>query len=378
MKKLTIYLFLIIMTAITCTPSSENSSESSISSEPFGTTPDGTEVTEYTMTNANGIEMKVITYGGIIRTLKVPDKEGNLEDIVLGFDSLEDYVEENPFFGTIVGRYGNRIAGGTFTLDGEEYELAQNNGPNNLHGGPEGFDSKVWEATEVDVEDGVALQLSYLSPHMEMGFPGNLDVVVTYTLLNDNSLEFDYKATTDQATVVNLTQHSYFNLSGETGKILDHELMLNASHFLPVDSTLIPTGELRPVEGTPFDFTEPKVVGEEIDAENTQIEYGMGYDHCWVFDESEEEMPLGATLYEPESGRFMELYTTEPGVQFYSGNFLDGTLTGKDGETIPRRGGLCLETQHYPDSPNQPDFPSVVLEPGEEYHTTTLLKFSTK
>jgi len=343
----------------------------------YGTTEDGTPVDLFTLVNENGVEMKVTNYGGIITELKVPDKNGEPGDVVLGFDNLEDYIESNPFFGALVGRYGNRIAEGKFTLDGQEYTLVQNNGPNHLHGGTKGFDKKVWKAEPAETEEGPQLKLSYLSEHMEEGYPGNLDVEVTYTLTNDDAVRIDYKATTDQKTIVNLTNHSYFNLSNEPGsKILDHEVMLNAEQFVPVDETLIPTGELQDVEGTPMDFTEPTAIGTRIDTDHEQTQFGKGYDHTWVINGTPGELRLGATVYEPNSGRFMEMLTTEPGVQFYTGNFLDGKHTGK-GETVyGHRTGFCLETQHYPDSPNQPNFPSVELNPGETYETTTVYKFS--
>lgn len=372
------FLLLIITLFAACTPGKKEEAKQSITKQPFGALPNGAEVTQFVLTNANGMEMKVITYGGIITSLKVPDKDGNFEDIVLGYDSLQGYLESSPYFGAIIGRYGNRIAKGTFMLDSVEYSLATNNSPNHLHGGVEGFDKVLWNATEINNEEGVGLRLTYTSPDMEEGYPGKLDVTVTYLLGNDSTLTFDYKAKTDKPTIVNLTQHSYFNLSAMEDDILSHVLEINASRFLPVDSTLIPLGELRPVEGTPFDFTAPKVIGADIASENQQLKYGLGFDHCWVLDKAEDEMGFAASVYEPKSGRFMEIFTTEPGIQFYSGNFLDGSITGKGGKVYEQRMGLCLETQHYPDSPNQPDFPSVILTPGEEYHTVTKTKFSIK
>lgn len=356
----------------------EETTQASVTSESFGILPSGEEVTLFTMTNTNGLVAKVMSYGGIITSFKVPDKDGQLEDIVLGYDNLQGYLDATPYFGAIIGRYGNRIAKGKFTLDSVEYDLAINNIGNHLHGGLAGFDKVNWKVTEVPSEKGVALAFSRVSPDMEEGYPGNLDVTVVYTLGNDNTLEFDYTATTDKATVVNLTQHSYFNLNGSKSDILDHELMLNADKFLPVDSTLIPTGELRPVAGTPFDFTQFKKIGKDIDADNQQIAYGGGFDHCWVLKEDPKEMMLAATAYEPNSGRALDVYTSEPGIQFYSGNFLDGTITGKNGIVYKHRSGFCLETQHFPDSPNQESFPTTVLNPGETYHTTTLMKFYTK
>lgn len=345
----------------------------------FGSLPDGTAVKLFTLTNANGVEAGVTNYGGTLVSLKTPDKNGKFEDVLLGFESVEGYLQpEVPYFGATIGRYGNRIAGGKFTLDGKEYTLAQNNGTNSLHGGLKGFDKVVWEAEEFSNENEAGVKLHYLSPDMEEGFPGNLDVEVTYTLNNNNELRIDYKATTDKKTVVNLTNHAYFNLSGDLSTtILDHLVMINASQFVPVNENTIPLGELRPVEGTPFDFTEPTVVGKRIDEEHEQITAGNGYDHTWVINGEAGKMRLAATVYEPESGRFMEIETTEPGVQFYTGNWLNGTLKGK-GVNFKKRTGLCLETQHFPDSPNQPNFPSTVLNPGETYQTSTVHKFSVK
>lgn len=344
----------------------------------FGAMEDGTTADLYTLTNAGGTEVKITNYGGIITSLKVAGRDGELQDVVLGFDDLDGYLQDGvPYFGAIIGRYGNRIANAQFELDGETYQLAANDGPNHLHGGEKGFDKVLWEAESFEGEDGPGLRLQYLSEDGEEGYPGNLSVEVTYTLTNDNELKIDYQATTDQATVVNLTNHAYFNLSGELGEqILDHELMINAEQFLPVNNTLIPTGELKEVEGTPFDFTEPTAIGDRINADNEQIARGQGYDHCWVLGEKGERK-LAATVYEPGSGRFMEVFTTEPGIQFYAGNFLDGSLSGK-GATYQHRSGLCLETQHFPDSPNQPEFPSVTLQPGETYQTSTTYKFSVK
>ncbi|WP_258104733.1 aldose epimerase family protein [Marinoscillum sp. MHG1-6] len=369
---------LILVLGISCTPPKGEAQEATITSAPFGKLPDGQEVTSYTMTNVNGVSMDVITYGGIVTSLMIPDREGKLEDVVLGYDNIEGYLEQTPYFGAIIGRYGNRIADAKFTLDSVEYSLAANNGPNHLHGGEVGFDKVNWTAKPLEVDNGVALELSYVSADMEEGYPGTLTTSVIYTLTNDNDWIVSYEATTDKKTVVNLTQHAYFNFTAMKDDILSHELKINAPYFLPVDSTLIPTGELRPVEGTPFDFTESKVIGAEIDADNQQIKYGPGYDHCWVLAESTDSLNFAASLYEPTSGRLMEIYTEEPAIQFYAGNFLDGTITGKEGKVYNYRTGLCLETQHYPDSPNQSDFPSVVLNPGETYRTVTVMKFSTK
>jgi aldose 1-epimerase len=369
---------------ISCSPQSERNSQAKveetsskgISVEPYGTLSDSTKVSIYTMKNGNGATMKVINYGGIITSLEVPDRNGNLVDVVLGFDSLKAYEKRNPFFGALVGRYGNRIAKGKFTLDGKEYDLVKNNNENHLHGGTKGFDKAVWKIEETPSSEGVALKLSYLSKDMEEGYPGNLDVVVTYTLTNDNALKIDYKATTDKTTVVNLTQHTYFNFNGGKSNVLDHEISLNADRFLPVDQGLIPTGELKPVENTPFDFRTPVRIGERIDANHEQIKYGRGYDHTWVL--NGEGLKVAAEVYDPSSGIGMTLQTTEPGVQFYTGNFLDGSLTGKRNVVYQQRTGFCLETQHFPDSPNKSQFPSVVLKPGDTYSTQTIYQFSAR
>ena len=348
--------------------------------EPFGQTPDGTAVERYTVTNANGVEMTVMTYGGIITSLRVPDANGQLADVVLGYDSLDGYLEATPYFGAIIGRYGNRIADARFELDGETYQLATNDGPNSLHGGVQGFDKVVWDAEPFADARGQGVVFTRTSPDGEEGFPGVLTATVTYTLTDDDELVFDYEATTDKATPVNLTQHTYFNLAGG-GTILDHELMLNADAFTPVDQTLIPTGEIRPVEGTPFDFRTLTPIGERIDAEDEQIGFGPGYDHNWVLADGGADadgLRLAARVVEPTSGRVMEVRTTEPAIQFYAGNFLDGTITGKGGTSYARRIGFCLETQHYPDSPNQPDFPSTILRPGETYRSQTVYTFSTQ
>lgn len=362
------------------TPQPQESFDMAITQAPYGTTPEGEETTLYTLTNANGMVARITDFGGIIVSLTAPDREGNLEDIVLGFDDFSGYLGEHPYFGAIVGRYGNRIALGKFTLDGQEYTLAVNNGPNALHGGLVGFDKKLWDAEPFEEPQAVGLKLDLVSPAGEEGYPGTLTVTVTYTLTNLNELKIHYLATTDAPTVINLTNHSYFNLDGAgDGDILDHEIMINAAHFTPVDETLIPTGEIRPVEGTPFDFRTAKPIGQDIAAEDQQIEFGGGYDHNFVLDKPQPSaLSKAAEVYEPDSGRVMEVFTTEPGVQFYVGNFLDGTLVGKGGIAYEKRYGFCLETQHFPDSPNQPDFPSVVLRPGERYTSTTIYTFSAK
>ncbi len=338
---------------------------------------DFSSIREYTLINSGGMEVRLTNYGARITAIKSPDRNGKFTDVVLGHDSMDKYINapDRPYFGCVVGRYGNRIAKGRFTLDGQEYTLATNNGENHLHGGNIGFDKRVWDTA---IEGG-SVVFSLKSHDGEEGYPGNLDVRVTYTLTDDNELTISYLATTDKATPVNLTNHAYFNLAGEgSGTILDHELMINADTFTPVDQTLIPTGELRPVRGTPFDFTTAKPIGRDIGQQNTQLEYGNGYDHNFVLNKSGGGMTLAAVLYDPKSGRVMETYTEEPGVQFYCGNFLDGRLTGKSGRVYPFRSGLCLETQHYPDSPNQKTFPSTILKPGTEYRTTTVYKFSVR
>lgn len=369
---------------ISCTPQSGNksaetdpaSSTRGITSAPYGQLKDGTSVSLYTMRNAQGTVMKVINYGGIIVSLEVAAKDGKPVDVVLGFDSLSAYEQRNPFFGSLVGRYGNRIAGGTFALDGQQYDLVKNNNGNHLHGGTKGFDKAVWKIEEAPSEEGVALKLSYVSKDMEEGYPGNLDVEVIYTLTDDNTVQFDYKATTDKKTIVNLTQHTYFNLNGGKTNVLSHEIALNADNFLPVDEGLIPTGDLQPVAGTPFDFREPAKIGARIDADHQQIKYGRGYDHTWVI--NGEGYRRAAVVYDSISGIEMTVRTTEPGVQFYTGNFLDGSLKGKHGVVYEQRSGFCLETQHFPDSPNKPGFPSVVLAPGETYSSRTSYQFGVR
>ena len=352
----------------------------SITRAPFGTTPDGRAVELFTLTNARGVELRAMTYGGIIVSLRTPDRTGRLDDIVLGYDSLAGYLNpETPYFGAIVGRYGNRIARGRFTVDGQTYTLATNNGVNALHGGVKGFDKVVWEGQPFQTDTSVGVVLSYVSRDTEEGYPGTLRARVTYTLTDGNALAVDYQATTDRATPVNLTQHSYFNLAGDgTRDILDHQLMLAASHFTPVDSTLIPTGVIAPVAGTPFDFRTPTTIGARIGQAHEQLRFGGGYDHNWVLDRGGATgLVLAARLVEPTTGRTLEIATTEPGIQFYSGNFLNGTLTGKQGHVYQHRYGLALETQHFPDSPNQPNFPSTILRPGQEYRTRTVFTFGT-
>ncbi|MFN2270153.1 MAG: aldose epimerase family protein [Anaerolineae bacterium] len=348
-----------------------------ITKEVFGKMADGTLVDLYTLTNDNGLQAKITTYGGVVVSLLVPDRDGKLADVVLGLETLEEYVEKSPFFGCITGRYANRIAKGKFTLNGVEYTLAQNDGPNHLHGGVKGFDKIVWAAKEKSSDEGPGLELTYLSPDGEENYPGNLSVTVTYTLTNDDALRIDYLATTDADTIVNLTNHTYFNLAdGGAGDILGHELMIAADRFTPTDSTAIPTGELCSVAGTPMDFRHFTAIGARIEQDDEQLHFGRGYDHNWVLNSSDGSLALAAKVREPITGRVMEVYTTEPGIQFYSGNFLNGTITGKGGAVYHKRSGLCLETQHFPDSPNQPEFPSTVLKPGETYQTTTIFKFT--
>ena len=342
----------------------------------FGTLPDGRVADQYTLKNANGMEVKISNYGGVITHWTAPDKDGKFEDIVLGFDSLAGYLTPPPYFGAIIGRYGNRIAKGKFTLDGKNYQLAKNNSENHLHGGLVGYDKVLWNAEPIEGEES-ALKLTYLSKDGEEGYPGNLNITVVYTLLRDNSLKMDYSATTDKATVINLTNHSYFNLSGFKKDILDEEVTLNADRYLPVDKGLIPTGELRSVTGTVFDFTKPTVIGKGInEVKDEQIKLGGGYDHAWILNKKENELSLAATVLEKTSGRKMEVLTTEPAIQFYTGNFLDGKLTGKGNVKYVKRFALCLESEHYPDSPNQSAFPTVILKPNEKYSTTTIYKLS--
>ena len=356
---------------------------------PFGTTRDGKGVEIYTLTNSHGVEMRVITYGGIITSLKVPDRSGHRGDIVLGFDTLDGYLNDPPYFGALIGRYGNRIAKGQFTLGGKTYKLATNNGPNHLHGGNKGFDKVVWKAAPKSGSDRVGVVLTRTSPDGEEGYPGNLQATVTYTLTDTNDLVVEYLATTDKATPVNLTQHSYFNLAADDGDILGHELTIDADRYTPVDENLIPTGELASVAGTPFDFSKPTAIGARINAGNAQLKNGKGYDHNWVLlppgarlDTAQSTAPGGGRnarhavrVVELKSGRTLDIATTEPGLQFYSGNFLDGSIKGKGGRVYKQRSGFCLETQHYPDSPNHPNFPTAILQPGQAYFSETVFTF---
>lgn len=359
--------------------SRETEAKMNVQKQAFGKTEDGTAVDLYTLTNTSGLEATITNYGGIVVSLMVPDRNGKPGDIVLGYDTLKEYIGENPYFGCIVGRYANRIAKGKFTLNGVEYTLAQNNSENHLHGGIKGFNKAVWKAEEIRSDNGVGLKLTYLSKDGEEGYPGNLSVTVIYILSNNNELKIEYSATTDKVTVVNLSHHSYFNLAGAgSGDILDHELTIHADTFTPVDKDLIPTGELRSVNGTPMDFTRPTTIGARIEQDYEQLIFGGGYDHNWVLNNPDGSLTLAVRVYEPITGRIMEVYTTEPGIQFYTGNFLDGSITGKEGKVYKKRYGFCLETQHFPDSPNKPHFPSTVLKPGEKYTQTVIYKFSAK
>jgi aldose 1-epimerase len=347
----------------------------------FGTMPDGSTVDKYTFKTAHQMEVSILTYGGIIQSIVVPDRKGQLADVVLGFDHLEDYLKANPYFGAIIGRYGNRIAKGRFTLNGQSYQVPINDGPNALHGGPDGFDKKLWAATPINGSDWVGIELTYLSPDGEMGFPGNLAVTVRYTVHEENELRIQYGAETDKETIVNLTNHTYFNLAGAgIGTALDTVAWIHADRFTPMDQVLIPTGDLLEVKGTPMDFTTPTPIGANIRADHAQLKYAEpqhgGYDLNWVLNPAGDLEALATRFTDPESGRTVEMHTTEPGVQFYSGNFLNGTLKGKLGRTYAHWGGFTLEAQQYPDSVNHPHFPRTELSPGEKYSQTTIYKFS--
>ena len=350
-----------------------------IANKPFGTPPDGRNVELYVLTNHNGMRASITTYGGIVISLTAPDRRGDFADVVLGFSDLEGYLAGHPYFGAIVGRYGNRIAGGSFNLDHQTYVLARNNNGNHLHGGITGFDKSLWSAQPLSTPEGPQLRLTHINADGKEGYPGRLDVTVEYTLAQENELRIDYRATTDKPTHVNLTNHSYFNLIGPGGgDILSHELLINADHFTPVDDGLIPTGEIRGVGGTPMDFRQPVAIGKRIDNDDEQLRFGCGYDHNWVLKKADTDLSFAARVFEPTTGRVMEVLTREPGVQFYTANFLDGSLNGKEGKVYGRRCALCLETQHFPDSPNRPEFPTTVLRPGEVYETTTVYRFSAK
>ena len=366
----------IIFFTSSCIP---HNSKVTIEKSPFGTTIEGIDIDKYKLSNRQGMEISIINYGGIITSWTAKDKNGVYEDIVLGYNVLSEYEKETPYFGAIIGRYGNRIAKGKFSIEGKEYTLAVNNGENHLHGGVKGFDKVVWDAETRSTDSSASLILTYLSKDMEEGYPGNLEVEVVYTLNNQDELSVTYKATTDKTTVINLTQHSYFNLSANfNNTILNHELILNSDSFLPVDNTLIPTGEFRDVTNTPFDFRTSKTIGQHINEEDLQLKNGFGYDHCWVLNEQDKGVRFVASAFEPQSRRFLEIFSDEPGIQFYSGNFLDGTLPSKNNGSYEFRSGFCLETQHFPDSPNHKNFPSVILRPEEEYKSQTIFKLSVK
>ena len=373
LRRISLFLILILTTAAAA------HAQANLTKESWGKTADGQSVDLYTIRNTRGFEAKITNYGGILVSLKVPDRNGKFGDVVLGFNDLDSYLKKNdPYLGAIIGRYGNRIAKGRFTLNGVEYKLAQNNGENHLHGGIKGFDKVVWTGTGQSTKGGAEIVLTYLSKDGEEGYPGNLNVRVVYTLTN-NDFRIDYSATTDKDTVTNLTHHSYFNLAGEgNGDILNHVVTINADHFVPTDAGSIPTGELKPVAGTPFDFLQPAAIGARINQDDEQLKFGRGYDHTWVINGRPGAMRLAATAYEETSGRVMQVWTTEPGMQFYTGNFLDGTLTGKSGKVYPRRSGFCFETQHYPDSPNQPSFPTTTLKKGQTFKSTTIYRFTTR
>lgn len=342
----------------------------------FGTTAEGEAVEQYVLTNRNGLQAWLMTYGATWTHMLVPDREGRLGDVLLGFDSLEPYLAGNPYFGSTTGRVANRIAGGKFSLDGRDYELATNNGPNHLHGGVMGLDKVIWKAEALDTESGPAVKFTHTDPDGANGYPGTVAMEVVYTLTHDDEMRIDYRATTDQPTPINLTNHAYFNLgTPASGTVLDHLLTLDASRYTPVDDTLIPTGEIAPVNGTPMDFTEPTAIGLRVDEVGPEP---TGYDHNWVLEGDTGSLRRAARIVDPQSGRALEIWTDQPGIQFYSGNFLDGTITGKDGVVYEKHQGFCLETQHFPDSVNQPQFPSTILRPGEEYRTTTVHRFMTR
>jgi aldose 1-epimerase len=373
---LSVFIIVIFCSITSCT-NTKNMATVTIEKKPFGQTANGDEVDQFILSTKKGMKISIITYGGIITSWTAADKNGDYRDIALGYNTLAEYEAETPYFGALIGRYGNRIAKGKFSIDGEAYTLAVNNGENHLHGGLKGFDKVVWDAKTIVNDSTASLELSYLSKDMEEGYPGNLQTKVTYTLNNNDELSVKYEAKTDKPTIVNLTQHSYFNLTADFNQpISDHELVINADSFLPVDSSLIPTGEFRNVAETPFDFRSPKSIGKQINAENIQIKNGLGYDHCWVLNDQEKGVRFVASAYESVSGRLLEIFSDEPGIQFYSGNFLDGTLPSKSKGTYQHRTGFCLETQHYPDTPNQKNFPSVRLNPGESYQSHTVFRFS--
>ncbi len=378
MKKI-IFLILLALSCFSAYALSGGKEKAMIEKNVYGKLQDGTEIYVYTLKNDKGAEAKIINYGATVVSLTAPDRNGKYSDIVLGWENLQGYVNGSTYFGAIVGRYGNRIAKGKFTLDGKTYQLSINDGQNTLHGGKIGFDKRVWKSEEVKSKLGSAVKFTYVSPDGEEGFPGTLTLSVTYTLMNNNELKLEYKATTDKPTILNPTHHSYFNLSGDFKKpILDHILQINADEFTPVDKGLIPTGVFEKVEGTPMDFRKPTAIGARINDNFEQLKIAGGYDHNFVLRNYNGKVREVADVYEPTTGRHMEVFTDQPGIQFYSGNFLNGTQIGKDGIAYPHRAGFCLETQHYPDSPNEPKWPSVVLKPGQTFHSTTIYKFSAK
>jgi aldose 1-epimerase len=369
-------MLLTTLVAISSMIQNPTSQEPTVMVAPFGTTPDGKAVEVYTLTNARGMQVRAISYGAIVQAIRVPDRKGRMGDVVLGYDSLPGYLTESPYFGAVVGRYANRIARGRFTLEGRTYRLATNNGPNHLHGGLKGYDKVVWRARSFQRADGAGVRFEYTSPDGEEGYPGTVRVSVEYVLTPENTLLVDYHATTEKPTPLNLSQHSYFNLAGEgSGDILKHVLTIHAHRYTPVDSTLIPTGELASVAGTPFDFRKPTAVGARIGQADPQLRYGKGYDHNFVLSRKGAGLFHAVHVLDPSSGRTLDISTTEPGLQFYSGNFLDGTITGKGGHVYGHRTAIVLETQHFPDSPNQPRFPSTILRPGEEYRSRTIFAF---
>jgi len=372
----------VLVCALTClspaqTPPKKGTSR--VTREIYGKMPDGKDVEAYTLANGNGMAARIITYGGIVTSLTAPDRTGKYADIVLGMADLPGYLTPPPYFGALIGRYGNRIGHAQFSLDGQVFRLPKNDGDNTLHGGTKGFDKLLWTAREVANAEGPSLELTLNSPDGDMGFPGALSAKVVYTVTAKNELKIDYTATTTKNTVVNLTNHSYFNLQGQgEGDILQHQVTILADRFTPVDKGLIPTGELRPVKGTPFDFTKSTAIGARINGTDEQLQFGKGYDHNWVLNSGGGALAKAAEVYEPKTGRVLEVWTTEPGLQFYTGNFLDGTLHGKGGKVYPHRGAFCMETQHFPDSPNKPAFPSTELKPGATYHTNTVYRFSSR
>jgi aldose 1-epimerase len=373
---LTIVVFGCSRESTTTAPTQPASKEASVSKSGFGKTPEGEAVDLFTLSNAQGLEARIISYGGIVISLRVPDRDGRLDDIALGYNDLAGYLKSTPYFGAIIGRYGNRIAKGRFILDGKTYQLATNNAPNHLHGGLKGFDKVVWKGQSFKNADAAGVIFTRESPDGEEGYPGTVKATVTYTLNNKNELIVDYYATTDKATVINLTHHTYFNLAGEGKRdILDHQMMIAADRFTPIDATSIPTGDLKPVEGTPFDFRNPTAIGSRIGQNDSQLVNGKGYDHNYVINRQGDGLVLAARVTEPTTGRVLEVSTTEPGIQFYTGNFLDGSITGKSGKPYQQRYAFCLEPQHFPDSPNRPNFPSAVLKPGEEYRSKTVFAF---